>query len=327
MTYDSIVKQAFLEELGNIYAARGEHVDVDKLASDPRIDAMIKEAKFLQAIKKGLGQAGKAVHRTATPAGRQLAKYEKAGVGDVAGAALKKQNPLRRAEAWGKTQRQTPIARVATARKAATSPTEKAMLTVSGDKASKMKQMGELNKATQQIGGTSTAKQMMGAGVEGAASHVRHKPLMAAINPLGAPIGGAIEGVTRQAGRGLSAAGHKGAGGALKRHAGKAGLAGEIGALAGMGTAVHAPLSAAGLLGGKISGGVAAAAPALADVASHAAEPIGHAGKVLAHGAEDAIGMATKKLPAFAQRGLQAAQGVGSRILGRVPQVAGRAAG
>jgi hypothetical protein len=332
MTFDDLVKEAFLDELRNIYAARGQ--EMPKLALDQRIDAMIKEANFLRAIGSGIAsgarKAGgaiakpiKAVHKKVSPAQRELTKYKDLGVGDVAEASLKKQQPLRRAEAWGKAKRQTPIARVAEARKAAKTPHEKALLTVKGDKASKMKQVEELNKATEQIGGTSRSGRILGAGVEGAAGHTRHHTIGRVINPIGTPMGGGIEGMTRQIGREFSSAGHKGVGGALKRQAGKVGLVGEVAGLAGMGTAAHLPMSAAGVLGGKMSGGLAAAAPALADVAGHVAEPLGHAGKVLAHGAEDAMGMATKKVPALAGRGLTAMKSIGSRILGRAPQAVG----
>lgn len=328
MTYEDIVKEAFLDEMRNIYAARGE--EEPKLASDPRIDAMLKEARVMRFLREGAEAVGgaiakpvKAIHKKVSPTQRELTKYKDLGVGDVAEESLRKQNPLRQAEAWGRSHRQTPIARVAEARKAAKTPHEKALLTVKGDKASKMKQMAELNKTTEQIGGTSMPKRVIGAGVEGAAAHTRHQGVGRLINPVGTPMGGGIEGMTRQIGREFSSAGHKGVGGALKRQAGKAGLVGEVAGLAGMGTAAHMPMSAAGLLGGKISGGIAAAAPALADVAGHAAEPLGHAGKVIAHGAEDVVGMATKKLPAFAGRGLAAAKGIGARMLSRAPQAVG----
>jgi hypothetical protein len=254
MNYNDIIKQAFLDELRSIHAARGEHVDVDKLAADPRIEAMLKEAQFLKAVRGGLQRAGEAaaagagkVRRVATPTGRQLAKYEEAGLGDVAGKALKEQGALRRAEQWGKAQRQTPAQRMTAARKASTDPTEKAMLTVKGP--DKAQQMAELQRTTEQIGGTSRAKRMIGGTVEGSAHHARKHPVGMVINPIGVPMGGAIEGATRQLGREAGAAGLKRTGKALRQHAGKVGLAGEVAGMAGLGTALHAPLSGQALLG------------------------------------------------------------------------------
>lgn len=131
--------------------------------------------------------------------------------------------------------------------------------------------------------------------------HYAHKStLMNAINPLGGAIGGLAEGATRAAGkemvrggaamgangaRGLGAASKAmgGVGRGLQAAAKPMGMAGEVAGLAGLGTALHAPLSVAGVVGGKILGGAAHAAPAIGD-ALHSA------GATLAHGAHDVVG-------------------------------------
>lgn len=309
MTYDEIIKQAFLDELKNIYAARGQRVDLEKFAYDPRIEAMLKEALSLRAVGEGIQQAGQAVgggarkaYQAVSPAQRQLTKYRAAGVGDVAAASLKKQNPLRRAEQWGKAQRQTPVQRVMAARGAATSPTEKSMLTFRGSNVAKRQQMGDIQKATQQIGGTSLPGRLVGSGVEGAAAHVRHKPVMSVLNPFGVPLGGAAEGMTRQGGRELIAGGHRASGSALKRHAGKVGIAAEIGGVAGLGTALHAPVSAIGAAGGGLVSAAGHAVP-LIEQGLHGA------GELIHHGVSDVVGVAAKKMAL--KGGLRGAQAVG----------------
>ena len=133
--------------------------------------------------------------------------------------------------------------------------------------------------------------------------HYAHKGTIGnLINPLGGALGGMAEGLTRGAGKELTrgagvlgargpeamqgtarAMGHVGSG--MQRAAKGVGMAGEVAGLAGLGTAVHAPLSLAGAVGGKIVGGASHALPALTD-ALHSA------GDVVAHGAHDVVGNA-----------------------------------
>lgn len=132
-----------------------------------------------------------------------------------------------------------------------------------------------------------------------------------AINPFGAVLGGTAEGLTRAAGRELHTAGGnvagrmgsamQSAGGGLQRAAKPIGKAGEIAGLAGIGGAVHAPVSLAGMVGHHLAGGAAAAAPAVG-------EAIHGLGNMGAHAAHDVIGNAAHsalgKSRNFAARGL-----------------------
>lgn len=133
------------------------------------------------------------------------------------------------------------------------------------------------------------------------------------INPLGAVLGGSAEGLTRAAGRELHTAGGnianrmgsamQSAGSGLQRAAKPIGKAGEIAGLAGIGGAVHAPVSLAGMVGHHLVGGAAAAAPAVG-------EAVHSLGAVGAHAAHDVVGNAAHSLADraknFVHRGLQA---------------------
>lgn len=147
--------------------------------------------------------------------------------------------------------------------------------------------------------------------------HYAHKGTLANLaNPLGGVLGGTAESAVRTTGkqlvRGGAAIGAQGGGGALANAAAKrmgqlgaglqkaapmAGKAGELAGLAGLGAAVHAPLSAAGVVGHHVVGGglhgLAQAAPAAAEMASHA---IHGGGEAAAHGLHDVVGTASQSL-------------------------------
>lgn len=151
------------------------------------------------------------------------------------------------------------------------------------------------------------AGRVMGEMAHSVGHHYAHKGTLAnLINPLGGALGGVAEGATRAAGKemvrgagamgasgvrgtGIAAKAMGGVGTGLQRVAKPMGMAGEVAGLAGLGTAVHAPLSVAGAVGGKILGGAAHAAPAIGDV-------LHSAGDVVAHGAHDVVGNAAHSI-------------------------------
>lgn len=139
-----------------------------------------------------------------------------------------------------------------------------------------------------------------------AGHHYAHKSTLGNLmNPLGGALGGISEGLTRSAGKELHTAGAGIAGGAgralqsagagLQRAAKPMGMAGEVAGLAGLGTAIHAPLSLAGAVGGKLVGSASAAAPAL----EHALHNVGH---TAAHAAHDVVGNAAHSVADRARR-------------------------
>lgn len=225
----AITKLAFLEELVAIHG----HVPTgfEKLASDPEVAELLKEARLLAALQA----AGKAL----SPAQRQLARYAEHGLGDVAEKALKSQSATSRLHSWGKAMRQTPVERVRAA----------------GHKL-RPGEARQITEATKQMGGTSLGKRLTGAMAEGAAQHTGHAGAVGkALTHVGLPIGGAAEGLVKQLGReakslGVShraaaargggglqrAAGHAltGAGEAAQRHAGKIGKGVELGTMAAL---------------------------------------------------------------------------------------------
>lgn len=142
---------------------------------------------------------------------------------------------------------------------------------------------------------TSAGRRIAGEAVHGAGHHIDHASTLKMVtNPLGVPLGGALEGATRGVGKELQRAGSSGvqrAGQAMVKHAPKAGVVGEVGALGGLGAAVHAPLSGAAVIGGKL-------APVL-----------GHAG-ALGHIAQDALGTAVQGSSKHVHRGLRKAHSV-----------------
>lgn len=141
---------------------------------------------------------------------------------------------------------------------------------------------------------------------QSAGHHYAHKSTLGnVINPLGGALGGISEGLTRSAGKELHGAGGAvggGLGGAmqsagkgLQRAAKPMGMAGEVAGLAGLGTALHAPLSLAGAVGGKLVGAASAAAPAV----EHALHGVGH---TAAHAAHDVVGNAAHGVADRARR-------------------------
>ncbi len=139
-----------------------------------------------------------------------------------------------------------------------------------------------------------------------AGHHYAHKSTLGNLmNPLGGALGGIGEGLTRQAGKELHSAGTgmagraggalRAAGGGLQRAAKPMGMAGEVAGLAGLGTALHAPLSVAGAVGGKLVGAAAHAAPAV----EHALHSVGH---TAAHAAHDVVGNAAHSVADKARR-------------------------
>lgn len=141
---------------------------------------------------------------------------------------------------------------------------------------------------------------------QSAGHHYAHKSTLGNLmNPLGGALGGISEGLTRSAGKELHGAGASlggGLGGAmqtagkgLQRAAKPMGMAGEVAGLAGLGTAVHAPLSVAGAVGGKMLGGASAAVPAVGE----ALHTVGH---TAAHAAHDVVGNAAHGLADKARR-------------------------
>jgi len=294
MTEERITKLAFLDELYSIYAARGlDTAELSKLAGS-QLDEIIKEARLLQAVR-GMGQrarqAGEAVAQKVSPTRRLTAEMERSGMGDVVAKTQKQGRLSSRVEAAGREMARTPAERVkATGLKM--SPEETAQIT----------------KATEQMGrGGSTGGRILGGTLEGAGQHVGHKSTLGLMtNPLGVPLGGALEGATRQSGKELvrsaGEAAQAGAGGlrgslgrGLQQHAKRVGQAGEVAGLAALGTMAHAPLSGAGALGTAALKGVGLKG-ALANTL----------GGVGAHGVADVAGMGIQRGMGIAQRGLAA---------------------
>lgn len=152
---------------------------------------------------------------------------------------------------------------------------------------------------------------------QSAGHHYAHKSTLGnLINPLGGALGGISEGLTRSAGKELAGAGAAAGGragkalgavgGGLQRAAKPMDMAGEVAGLAGLGTALHAPLSLAGAVGGKIVGTAAHAAPIVGDalhnvghtVAHAAHDVVGNAAHSVADKARQAAGLVAKPAPA-----------------------------
>lgn len=143
-------------------------------------------------------------------------------------------------------------------------------------------------------------RRVLGEVAQSAGHHYSHKSTLGnVLNPLGGAIGGVAEGLTRSAGKELHTGGGtvggrlggamQSAGKGLQTAAKPVGMAGEVAGLAGLGSALHAPLSAAGLVGGKMMGAAAHAAPAIGE----AMEGAGH---VVGHAVHDVVGTATHAL-------------------------------
>lgn len=169
-----------------------------------------------------------------------------------------------------------------------------------------------------------TGNRLAGEVAHSVGHHYAHKGLLGnLINPLGGALGGAAEGLTRFGGqelasRGATLGGKAGqsmarAGGLMQKHAPKVGVGGEIAGLAGLGTAVHAPLSLAGAVGGKVLGGgvgaLSAAVPAAGEAAAHALHGVG---PMAEHGLADVVG---GKVQGLAGK----AKDMAGRLIGKTP--------
>lgn len=156
--------------------------------------------------------------------------------------------------------------------------------------------------ALQQMRPTSAGRRITGEVAHGAGHHIDHaNPAMLALNPIGVPMGGAIEGLSRGAGKELQRSGSRavqGAGRVLQKHAPKIGLGGEVVA----GGLMHAP-GLASVLGGAMAPGahgvaqhaLGSAAQSVHKVAPRAAQGMAraapHAGRLL-QGAGRLMGVA-----------------------------------
>ena len=297
MTADQIIKLAFLEELHNIYYARGW--DTSELSKMASVDLMIKEARFLQALK-GLGQkarqVGTNIAQKVSPTARLQGAMQQGGMGDVVKNVQKQQGVGARLQAAGKQMAMTPTERVSAA----------GFKMAPGE-------AGQITQAAQQMGRGGAGNRVLGGAMEGAGHHIAHKSTLGLLaNPLGAPMGGALEGATRQAGKELvrttGLAGEVGAGGlrgsigrGMQQYAPHVGQAGEIAGLAAMGTAAHAPLSSAGALGTAALKGLGvkgALAGALGNVGAHGAADV--VGTAMQHGAGKAAPLIQRGMAAFA---------------------------
>jgi hypothetical protein len=294
MSTDHITKLAFLDELRSIYAAKNwDSGELSKLA-DSRLNEIIKEARFLQAVRnigQRARQAGETVAQKVSPTHRLTAEMERSGMGDVVAKTQKQGRLSSRMEASGRQMAMTPAERVQAAGfKMAPGEAE------------------QVTRAAEQMGRGGAGKRIVGGALEGAGQHVGHKSTLGLLtNPLGVPLGGAVEGVARQSGKELvrsaGQAAQAGGGGlrgsvgrGLQEQAGRLGQIAELGGLASLGTVAHAPLSGAGVLGTAALKGVGAKG-ALA----------GALGNLGAHGAADVIGTAMQRGGRAAQRALTGA--------------------
>lgn len=275
MTYEEQVKLSFLDELRSIAAATDRVFDdLEKFASDGRLRELIKEAKFLQALRKMVPASGTAKFMDAAA---------EQGMGGVAQKALKSSKAPARLQQWGKTMRQTPVQRVRAAARGATDPAEKALLKMRPGEAKGITQ------AAQQMGGTSLGKRMLGASVEGAGAHMGHAGLIKRVGAhVGVPVGGAFEGAIGQAGRELRSVGtNLRAAGARARAAGGGAwqrAAGRTASGAGFAAQKAAPVVGHALEAGAMIGtgipALTSAAPALVPGIAAAAKGAGTAGLV-----------------------------------------------
>lgn len=139
---------------------------------------------------------------------------------------------------------------------------------------------------------SNAASRIAGETAVGAGHHLEHANAgLMALNPVGVPMGGAIEGFTRGVGRELQNVGHKGvqsAGRLMQKHAPKVGLGGEL--LAG--GLLHTP--------GLAAQAGAALAPGAAGAVQH----------LLGAGAQEMYSRAPKLVP----RAMQMAKNVGGRL-------------
>lgn len=220
VTEAQVLRLAFLDEL-------------EKIASDPNFDDLIKEA-ILRAVHGFMTGAPKATGVIDPETGKEMMLSMKGG------------------------------------------PASRGLL---GGVGKSLESSGRTLRTAQAVPGAaapSLAGRVTGGALEGAGKHIAHRSgLGIAINPLGVPFGGAIEGATHQVGHELQGRGLQRAGAFLKSHAGKAGVAGELAGLAGLGTALHAPLNAAavagkGVLGAALGKGALLSTPGVQELGGYA---------------------------------------------------------
>lgn len=302
--YDATFEEAFWTEL-------------TKMAAAGQIDDLTKEALGLATLGQGIGQLGKSVGQGigAATQGIQHAAFGKLIPTGVQGAHGAGEMMLRKGglfgglmgaghqmEQAGMNMRSTMAQRVAqapglSAAARATSPSEMAEIGTAA------KAMG-----TQDPG---TAARIGSHVVESTGHHIAHaSPVQLAAKSIGIPLGGALEGLARGSGRELRSSGNQlaqRAGGVLERNAKGIGRVGELAGVPAMAMGLHAPLSAAGLIGGKLIG---SAMPA----AEHMIEHAGPAAEYAHHAASDLVGN-------IAQRGASfKAKFLGNRLGGRAGQ-------
>ena len=266
-------RSAYLSELCKVAGANGGvepwNGDFEKFASSDLLEEVIKEA-FLRAIKNTL--VGQKIPTGVMQGGKEVMMRKPGLIPQVRGAG----GLADRARQAGKNMQMDSTQRM-----------YRTGLPVSkADVAS----ASAFTRAAGS-GGTSGVKRVAGSAVEGAGKHVRDKSALGlAINPMGAPLGGAVEGgmhgLGREVTRNSNSRFARGASKALHRGAKAGGVAGEIAGVAGLGTALHAPLSAAGAVGGKMLGAAGvkgSLANAVGNYGAHVGADLagGAAGKVI----------------------------------------------
>ena len=319
MTYEEAVHVAFLDELQKIAAAGG----------------LTKAALSLAPVA---GMAKKLVGGGAPAAAKVVNPFKPAGMLQRAGTDLKQSfGQLRKGNVkdlggWAHPT-PTPMFGTDAAKAKMLAHSQKHAPSIRGP--GMFQRFGQsLSEGGQQLQGTRLTgvgqvaqagplRRMAGEVAGTTGQHYAHNSgLRSALNPLGTAIGGVTQGVTHGLGREMQAAGTALAGrsqGAVGQKAGKIiagtgkgmqaaskpiGMAGEIGGLVAGGGAIHAPLSAAGLLGHNIAGYAGHAVPMIGDALHGAGESVSHlAHDVLGGGAMSTASRAknfvAKRMPSF----------------------------
>jgi hypothetical protein len=175
-------------------------------------------------------------------------------------------------------------------------------------------QMAEITEAAKAMGRSDpgAATRIGSHMVESVGHHAAHAtPAGMVFKSVGIPLGGAMEGFSRGAGRELRATSSPAlqrAGGLMERNAKRVGRIGEMAGVPALALGAHIPLGAAGLVGGKLLG---AAVPAL----THGLHGAGAVGEYAHHALSDVAGD-------VAQRGAAwKAKFLGGRMGGRAGQL------
>lgn len=300
-------ESAFWDELEKIGALNR----LDGLRDNP----MVKEAlpAIAQTAMQGLGRAAGAVRQgagqVASAVGqgaRQLGTgIQHAAVGRVipTGVAGNHGKELmlrkgglfgglmgtgRKMEEAGMAMRQTAAQRVAAA----------PGLSAAG-RLTSPQQMQEIQQAAKAMGRSDpgAARRIGSHMVESTGHHIEHaSPAALAFKSVGVPLGGALEGFSRGAGRELQQVGAKplqSLGRGMETHAKTVGRVGEYVGVPAMAMAAHAPLGAAGLIGGKLLGVAGhAVAPGVEAALHHA----GDIGQYAHHAISDVAGEGARRI-------------------------------